>query len=206
MAVFADVRGLQVRWTFARGICAVVASRSFARDIDVFEVGGQPGGGRVSVVAGIATGDVGRVFAGGRDAIMTGTAGAQNLRVVDRQYGSPDVRAMAIFADIGRLNVRGTFAGCFDTVVAAGAVAGDTAVIKGCWQPAGRRVTVVAGIAAGNVRRVFARGRDAVLTGDAGADDMRVIYVKLWRKHIGRMTVIADVRGVQVRWTVARRI
>jgi predicted CXXCH cytochrome family protein len=45
----------------------------------------------------------------------------------------PDVRIVAILADVGCLNMRERFASCFDAVVAANAVAGDIDMIEIGW-------------------------------------------------------------------------
>ena len=58
---------------------------------------------------------------------------------------------MTIFANIGCLHVRGVLAGGKRAVVAANAIAGVGRVIESCRQPARRRVTVIAGVAAGYV-------------------------------------------------------
>ena len=56
----------------------------------------------MTIVAGIAARDMGRVLAGRRDAIVTGAAGTRYLRVVDRVHGREPVGVMAVFADVGR--------------------------------------------------------------------------------------------------------
>jgi len=167
MAVLTDVGGLHMGRSFAGRIRAVMAAHAIASDIDVIEVCRQPARSRVTVVAVVATGDVRRVLAGGRDTVVTGTAGAQYLCVIDRKDGRPDVRRMAIFTDIACLQVRRTFSGRFDTVMAADAVARNVDVVEVGGQPAGCRVTVIAVGAAGDMRRVFAGGRDAVMAGTA---------------------------------------
>lgn len=59
----------------------------------------------MAVVAIIATIYMGRVLADRNDSIVTRTASADNLSVVDGQYRLKGDRAMAIPADVGRLYV-----------------------------------------------------------------------------------------------------
>ena len=54
----------------------------------------------MAIVTVVATGDMSWVFACRRDAVMTRTTRAQYLRVVDSERGHPDIRVVAIFADI----------------------------------------------------------------------------------------------------------
>ncbi len=79
---------------------------------------------------------MGGVLAGCRDAIMAGAATAQNLRVVDCICGRERIGVMAVFADIGGLDVRRAFTGGLGTVVAADAVSGDVGVVEGRGHPA----------------------------------------------------------------------
>jgi len=72
---------------------------------------------------------------------------------------------VAILTYISSLNMRGVFAGRVCTVVATYTIAGDIDVIEIGRQPAIRRMTIIAGIAACNVGWVFARRNRAVVTG-----------------------------------------
>ena len=72
---------------------------------------------------------------------------------------------MAVLADIGRIDVRRVFAGCFGTVVATKAIAGDVGVVEVGWRPGNCGVAVVAGVTAQDMCRVLARGGDAVMAG-----------------------------------------
>lgn len=104
-----------------------------------------------------------RVFSGGVRAVMTGATSAQNLHVVDEHHGRKCVRVMAIFADVRRLNVCRAFSRRRRTVVAAGTVVHDVYMIEIHRQPGHSAVTIVAGVIARNVRRVFADRNDAVV-------------------------------------------
>ena len=61
-------------------------------------------------------------------------------------------------------------------VVAADAIARDINVIEVRRDPRNRCMAVVAVVAAGDVRRVLARGRIAVVAGEAGPEDLRVVH------------------------------
>ena len=87
----------------------------------------------MAVIAIGAAGNVCRVLAGGYYAVMAGAAATEHLRMVYGINRHPDVRVMAVFANIGRLNMREVFAGGFDAVVATDTIAHDTCVIKIGW-------------------------------------------------------------------------
>ncbi len=84
----------------------------------------------MTVIAIGATGNVCRVLACGYYAVVAGAAGTEYLCMVYRVNGHPDIRVMAVFTNIGRLNVREIFAGGFDAIVATDAVANDACVIE----------------------------------------------------------------------------
>lgn len=121
-----------MRQVLARGSGAVVAADAVARNADVIEGGRQPGHCRVAVVTGITTGDMCRVFAGRGSAVVTGTAAADDLRVIDSISRRPNDVVMAIFADIAGLHVGRTLAGCLRTIVTINTIAGDVDVIEVC--------------------------------------------------------------------------
>ena len=87
VAVFTHVRRLHMEWALARGLGAVVTAEAVVHDVDVIEIRGRPRHCRVAVIAIVATGDVCRVFARCRDAVVAGTAGAKDLGVIDRKHG-----------------------------------------------------------------------------------------------------------------------
>jgi len=84
----------------------------------------------MTVIAVIAAGDVRRVLAACNDAVMTGAARAQHLRVVDRENRRPHIAAVTVLANIARLYVRGALARGFGAVVAAEAIARDVDMIE----------------------------------------------------------------------------
>ncbi len=129
----------------------------------------------MAIVAGIAAGNMRRMLADSSDTVMAGTATADNLGVIDGDHRCPYRRVMAIFTNIGRLYMRKVFAGCVRSVMATDTVTGDVYMIEVCWYPCGRDVTVVTGVAAGNVGWVLAGRADAVVATNAIADHAEVI-------------------------------
>ncbi len=111
MAVLADVGGLNVGGVLARRLGAVMAAGAVATNIDVIEVRWQPADGRMAVIAVIATGYVVYALAGCRNAIVTGSTGAEHLGVVNRRCRFEGRRAVAVLADAGRLHMRRALAG-----------------------------------------------------------------------------------------------
>ena len=108
---------------------------------------------------------------------MTGTAGTQDLGVIDKCGRLPKRCAMAIFADIGGLDMRRVLADGFHAVVTAKTVADDVGMVKNGGSPEGRLMAIVALFTTGDVRRVLAGGNDTVVTGAAIAGDRRMIHI-----------------------------
>lgn len=71
-----------------------------------------------------------RVFTDSRDAIMTGSTGAQYLRVVDGESRCPHIRIVAVLTNIACEYMCCVFADCFNAVVAADTIARDVYVIE----------------------------------------------------------------------------
>ena len=91
VTVLANIRCLYVQGAFASRISTVVTTAAVVHDIGVVEVRRHPGYGGVTVVAGITAGNMRRVLASRYDAIVAGTAGTDDLRMIDRIYRNPDV-------------------------------------------------------------------------------------------------------------------
>ena len=79
----------------------------------------------MAIVTGVATGDMGRMLAGGDVAIVAGDTGAEDLGVIDSLCRHPYGWAMTILADVRGLNVCRALADRFCTVVAIYAVCCD---------------------------------------------------------------------------------
>ncbi len=92
----------------------------------------------MTVVTIIAAGDVRRVFAGRRDAVMTGAAGTQYLGVIHGSHRRPHIGVMAVFTNISRLYMCKILTGCCCAVMAADAVTRDIDVIENSWSPGNR--------------------------------------------------------------------
>lgn len=168
VAVLANIRCLYVHRTLASRVRAIVTTHAVVHDIDMVEVRGHPGHGRMAVIAIVAAGNMRRVFANGRNAIVAGIAGASNLCVIDNVHGHPDVGRMAVFADIRGLYVGRVFARRVGAIMTAGAIASDVHMIEICRQPADGGMTIITIIAAVDVRRGFAGRGYAVMTDAAG--------------------------------------
>lgn len=164
MAIFADIAGLYVRRRLAGCIRAVMAIDAIARDIDMVEVRWQPGHRRVTIVAVIATGNVGRVLAGRDVAVMATAAGPDYLRVVNNRDRTENIRIVAVLADIRCLYMGRSLPRGVSAIVAARAIVDDIRMIEIGWQPGCRGVAVVAIIAARDVRWMLSGCRNSVVT------------------------------------------
>ena len=196
VAILADIGRLYVCRGLAGGVGAVVAVDAVARDVDVIEVGRQPACCRMAVVAGIAARDMCRILAGCCQAVMTGTAGTHDLHMVYRIHRRECICIVAVFADIRRRDVRRGLAGGLGTVMAAYAVTGDIDVIEIGRRPADSRMTIVAIIAAVQMCWMFALGRDAVMTGTAGAQDLCMVNGRYRRPDVRIVAVFAHIAGL----------
>ena len=157
----------------------------------------------MAVVAIIAAGDMRRVLARRNNAIVAGAAGSNNLGVVDRESWNPDIGVMAVLANFCSQNVRRVFAGRFDTVVTARAIAGDADVIEIRRQPTGRRMAVIAIVAARDMCWMFTCRRRAVMARTASTDDLCVVDPNCRCKYVGVMAVLANVGGLNMRQALA---
>ena len=115
------------------------------------------------------------VFACRDCAVVAGRTRSEYLRVVDKIGRRPDDTVMAVLAYIGRTDVREVFACNLRIVVTANAVIGDAGVIERRRNPGVRRMTIIAGITARKMCRVFTGGCCAVVAGETRTDDLRVI-------------------------------
>jgi hypothetical protein len=206
VAVFTDVGRQRMCRVLARCICTVVAVHAITGDGRVIEERRQPPNRCVSVVAGFAAGNMRRIFADGNEAVMAGATGSQYLRVINTHHGRKHIGGVAILTDTRCLNVCRVLTCRFCTVVTTDTVTGDIQVIEVRRQPADRAVTVIAGVAAGNMCWLFADGSDTIVAGAAGSDYLRVIDGQHGRKHIRRVTVFTDVGCLNVCWIFANRI
>ena len=152
----------------------------------------------MTIVAGSAAVDVGRVFSGCRQAVVAGTAGSQNLGVIDNDNRRPQACCMAVFADVRRTNVCQIFASRVRTVMAADTVAGDIDVIEVRRCPGDSGMTVVTGCATAYVSRMLTGRRDAIVAGIAGSQNVRVIDAKHRLKNVCVVAILTDITGLDV--------
>ena len=158
---------------------------------------------QATVLRGI---EVPRVHAGSRSAIVAGCTRAEDLSVIDGRNGRPDICAVTIFTDVGGLRVQWTLAGRVCSVVAADAVVNNVRVVEICRQPGNSSVAVVAIIAAGDMRWVFANSYDTVMTRAASANNLSVIDSKGRNPGVRRMAIFADNAGENMVGILARRV
>ena len=129
----------------------------------------------MAVLANVACVDVHWVFAGRNCAFMARRTGSEYLRVIDKVGRRPDDTIVAALAYVGCIDVREVFAWHLRIIVTANAVMGDASVIECRRNPRIRRMTIVTGITARKMRRVFTGCRCTVVAGEACTDDLRVI-------------------------------
>jgi hypothetical protein len=105
MAVFTDLGRLYVVDILANGVRAVMTAATIVENSVVTENCRQPPGRRVAIVTVRSTRNVSGGFADGCDAIMTRAASAQHLGVINSESRCPDIRVVAVLADVGRLDM-----------------------------------------------------------------------------------------------------
>ena len=118
--------------------------------------------------------------------------------MVDNVGRRPDVRIVAVLADVAGLNMRWSFAGGVRSIVAVDTAIRNIRVIEIRREPAHGRVTVIAILTTGNMRWMFARRGAAIVAGAAGADHLHVINSKCGRPDVGVVAVLANVSGQNV--------
>lgn len=126
--------------------------------------------------------------------------------MVDRIGRQPRDRVMAIFTNACRLDVRRVLAGCVRAVMAARTVTRDVDVIKVGGYPAGRRVAVIAVVAAADVVGVLTGGDDTVVARTATAQHIGMVYGEYRGPAARRMAVLADARCQNVCRCFAGRV
>ncbi len=97
----------------------------------------------MAIIAIVTAGNMCGVFTSGRHTIMTGSAGTQNLRVVDRDRGHKGHGVVAVFANTGCLHMSQTLTDSTDSIVATHAVSHGAGVIENSRKPPNCRMTIV---------------------------------------------------------------
>jgi len=137
VAVFAAITGLDVCRVLAGRIRAVVAVNAISSDVQMIEIGRQPPRRGMAVVTGISAVQMVEIFSARGDAIVAGTAGADDLHVIDNVCGRECTGVVAVFANNGGLDVRRVLArrGC--TIVTARTVVENVRMVEIRRQPGG---------------------------------------------------------------------
>ena len=144
-----------------------------------------------------------RVLARCCETVVARIAGSKHLGVINGENGCPDIRGMAILADVAGLQMCLGLAGCVGAIVTGRTIAGDIHMIEIRGQPGNGRVAVVTGIAAGYMRGMLAGCRGTIVAGVARTDNLGVINGVGWRPDIRRMTVFANEGGLYMRKSLA---
>ena len=107
-----------------------MTATAVANNTNVIECCGNPACRCVAVIAIVAAGHMRRRLTGCRRAIVTGSAGTDDLCMIDCRWWDPCNYAMAVFADIRGLDMSCSFAGRIGSVVTANAIARDIDMIE----------------------------------------------------------------------------
>ena len=152
----------------------------------------------MTIIAIGAARDMCGVFAGCSYSVMTRATATQHLCVIYRVHGCPHVTIVAVLTDSRCLNVGQILARGVQPIVAAYAIARDVQMVEGRRSPCNCRVAIVAGFAANKVCRVLASRCYAIVTGVAGAGDLRMVNGKYGRKYIGVVAILTNIAGLNV--------
>lgn len=83
MAILTDISRLNVRRVFTSRLSAVMTADAVAKDVYVIKIRGCPGGRDVTVIAGITTGNMGRILAGRRNTVVATNTIANYAEVIE---------------------------------------------------------------------------------------------------------------------------
>lgn len=147
----------------------------------------------MAIVAGVAARDMRLVLARGYAAVMAGAASSQYLGMVDRICRRPKHVVVAVFADIGRIDVRRILTGSFDAVMASETVVGDTGMVIPGRRPERRLVTILAVVAGGKVVGRLACCRNTIVAGSTATGHGCVIHER--NRAPGRCRMAVGAQG-----------
>ena len=199
VAALAYVGRIDVRDVFACYLRIVVTANAVIGDASVIECRRNPRIRRMTIVTGITARKMRRVFTGCRCTVVAGEAGTDDLRVIDGVRRCKGDGVMAIDAHISGIDMCQVLAGGIGAIVAADAIIRDVGVIKIGRTPRRSRMAIVTGVAAGKMRRVLAGCDHAIVAGEAGADNLRVVYVIHRRPGHVVVAVFAHIAGRYMR-------
>jgi hypothetical protein len=134
---------------------------------------------------------------------MAGATRAYNLRVINGHHRRKYTCVVTVFTQIGRLHVGRVFSSRLRAVVTAETVIDNVHVIEYRRQPANGCVAIVAGVRTRDVGRVFADGGNAIVARATAADDLSVIDGEWRSPDRWAMTVLTNVRRLNVSWALA---
>ncbi len=154
----------------------------------------------MTIVTGIAAGNVGGILAGRDIAVVAGLTGADDLGVIHHGGRRPKIDAMAVFADRSRCYVAWVFAGRVAAVMAARTIARDSCMVKVGRGPCDGGVAIIAIVATRKMGRMLAGRGHAVMTRATAAEYLCVVHRVRWRKGHRVVAVLADIGGLHVRW------
>ena len=205
VTILANGGRLNVRRALTGRLDAIMATGTITGDVDVIKIGRQPGDRAVAVITGIASGDMSCVLANGRYAIVARATGTDDLGVIDADHGLPQVGAVTILTDGGRLNVRQAFTGGNRTIVAGAADADNLGVIDVVSRcPDDPVMAVLANIGGLYMRQVLAGRYRAVVTINAITADIDMIKVRR-QPGLGNVAIITRIGTGDMRWIFAGR-
>ena len=164
VAIFTDVAGQYVILIFPSRVRTIVTTNTIARVIRMIEGCWYPAVGRMAGIAVVTARDMGRVFANRDRIVVTGRAGADHLCVIHPIGRRKQDGIVAILTYVAGQYVIRIFANRIHAIVTIEAITRDGGVVEVCRQPGHRRMTGIAIVATGDVRRVFAARNVAVMT------------------------------------------
>ena len=147
-----------------------------------------------------------RILASGNHPIMAALAGTNDFCVINKGYRFPHIGGMTRLAIICRVDMRGRiFTRCRRSIMTGNTGLRDAGVIKR-YGPGGRFMTRITGFRGWDMcHRVLANGNYPIMTALASADDFGVIYKGHRLPHIGAMTRLAVITGINVCYRVFTR-
>ena len=123
----------------------------------------------MTIVTLITTGDMCWMLARGGDAIVTGPASADDLSMVNGHHRHESCGAMAVFADVGRLYVNGTFAYGGKPVMTRNTVSDDAGMVENSRRPGSDSMAVIALVTRRDMCECLPGRLNSVVTGNATA-------------------------------------
>jgi hypothetical protein len=147
----------------------------------------------MAIVAGVATVDVCRVFTCCYDTIVAAVTSSEHLGVIDRKYRHPNIRGMAVFADVAGQNVGRVLACGIRPVMTTETVPGDICVVKIGRQPSCGGMAIVAGVSTADVCWMFSDCYSTVVAAFTSSENLGVIDRECRCPDVGCVAVLANV-------------